>query len=463
MRIRHERPMPDLDFAVTAPLALTLPGGREVAVRRWTLAWAELDESFDLPVERAELAIPFQGVDIRFPVELAAGDAPGRYVFRNLTGRQRETLALFHRSILAGKMAATDEVITALDTPVDLVPMEETEEEKTAATAGKTPRLFRIIWNVLAYALAALFIFGVIGGQIWGRLNTIPLENGRIEAALAPYTVARDAYVDEVRVGPGDRVEQGDTLVTLSNPEQAGDLEELRREIRLAERRLAEAERRLSAHVGRRTDLRGQAEREYRNAMAAQAAPGWFGAHDPARIETAWAALTAARTAELTPDDLIYDELAALEEERAADLARLKRELGALKDAVEAANIVALDAGIVREITVAPDQFATRGTQAVIVEGLSPREAIGWLPARRAAAVYPGMAAEIRWSDASGPRRVTARVAELAAGPDPLRPQEFGMIVRLETDLEADESRTLFTRGQPVRLTLERDLLGWLR
>ena len=28
---------------------------------------------------------------------------------------------------------------------------------------------------------------------------------------------------------------------------------------------------------------------------------------------------------------------------------------------------------------------------------------------------------------------------------------------------DADESRTLFTPGQPVRLKLERDLLGWLR
>ena len=52
-----------------------------------------------------------------------------------MNSRQRETLALFYRN-LSGKMATTTDMITALDTPVDPVPMDEPKPSARASGGG---------------------------------------------------------------------------------------------------------------------------------------------------------------------------------------------------------------------------------------------------------------------------------------------------------------------------------------
>jgi hypothetical protein len=131
MNIRHECPLPDLSFAVAAPLFVQPSGGQGLTVKKWTLKGMEIDALGQNLSKGVILTVPFQGVDISFPIKLAAAETPGNYDFVELTVRQRETLAVFYKGLISGQMSSTNDVITSLDTPVDLVPMRETFQEKS--------------------------------------------------------------------------------------------------------------------------------------------------------------------------------------------------------------------------------------------------------------------------------------------------------------------------------------------
>ena len=81
MKIRHERPMPDLAFKVRAPLQLELQSGDVVDVREWSQTGLTYPEPTDVLPKKGFLTIPFQGVDIRFPVAFAAGEGPQELLF----------------------------------------------------------------------------------------------------------------------------------------------------------------------------------------------------------------------------------------------------------------------------------------------------------------------------------------------------------------------------------------------
>lgn len=180
MKIRHESPHADMDWKVHAPLMLETPNGGCVHIERWSLAglvWP--DDAPECP-KTGTLGVPFQGVDVRFPVRLAPCDESGLICLEGLSGRQRETLALFYRSLLSGRMASSADVITALDTPIDLVPMEQTEAEKTEQPGTFLPRPLRIALNVATYLLLATLVAGVIGKNIFANLDRIDIQHGRV-------------------------------------------------------------------------------------------------------------------------------------------------------------------------------------------------------------------------------------------------------------------------------------------
>jgi hypothetical protein len=144
VHISHERPAPETEPHVIAPLIVALPDGRRLTARKWSLAGIRDQVLVGEDLTGARLMIPFQGIEVGFPVTLTPSSNSNLWAFEALTGRQREALGLFYRNLMTGKMASTDEVITALDTPVDLVPMGETEVEKAAGLAKVKPRALRV-------------------------------------------------------------------------------------------------------------------------------------------------------------------------------------------------------------------------------------------------------------------------------------------------------------------------------
>ena len=439
--------MPQLAYPVRAPLTLHLSDGERVEIAEWSLDGLTWPGETDILPRQAKLVIPFQGVDIRFAVQF--GPVEGNWLqFKGLTGRERETLAVFYRSILSGKMASTDDMITSLDTPVDLVPLSETEEEIEAATQKTPPRVLRVIWNLVYYFVLAGVVFGVIGTQIWSRLDRIPVQNGRIDAPMQAHIAPEGAFVEAIAVSIGERVRRGQVLVELSDPERDGRIDDTRAEIRLAERRLNQAHTRLAAHLDRARRLETNSDPTFDRLALARLRIAITTGRPPPSLDDDL------RTE--TFDNLRFD-LEAVVTERALDLSRLKRELSNRKDAASALDIVAAADGHVREIAVIPDQFVQRGALAVVVEEDAPRHAVGWVDEGLAATLHIGMKATIVHSRLGERRHLPARLVEIEAGVDPARPDAFGLIVRLLPDgMDAAATREAFRPNAPLKIVVRR-------
>ncbi|MCC5973804.1 MAG: hypothetical protein JJT81_07090 [Rubellimicrobium sp.] len=208
MDLRHETPLPDTLFRIAAPLIVGFPDGASLRVTQWNLRALYDARLAERDLTGAMLSVPFQGVGVYFEVTLTPGDTPDEFLFEGLTGRQRETLGLFYRNLLSGRMAVTSDIITSLDTPVDLVPMEETEAEARVATSNRTPRPMRAMASLAVYVLIFVLVFSYLGALVIDRLSTIHVTAGHAAPASAdPLSgqaiVARldPAHVTDVWVG----------------------------------------------------------------------------------------------------------------------------------------------------------------------------------------------------------------------------------------------------------------------
>lgn len=415
MKIRHERPMSDLSFQVRAPLGLELSTGDMVTISEWSLEGLTFPGEVDVLPREAILSIPFQGVDIRFPVALRPQGRDGLLAFEGLTGRQRETLAVFYRSILSGKMASTEDVITSLDTPVDLVPMGETEEEKSAGMADKSPRGLRAGLTLAFYTCLALLVTWVLSVGIYSKVSVIEISNARIEAPLTDYRATQSGFVDKIAVDVGDHVAAGDVLVHVTTPEREAAVDAVRGRIRLQERRLRDAEARLA-------DL----------------------------LSTGHEALSDEVRAAQGQVDLLQEELRLL-----------RRERGQLVAALDALNIVAASDGIIRDIFVLPGQALGRSGIVAEVESDRLRVARGWVAQSMASAMHVGMPVTVEVSGDGGLRLAEAYISDVQAGIDKDLNAEFGLLLTVTfNDLSLEDGRRALPHLMPVSLTVRR---GWAR
>lgn len=440
VHIQHERPAPDTEPHVIAPLIIALANGTRLTARRWSLRGISDDILDGQDLTGARLEIPFQGIEVGFPVRLDHSSEEGLWIFRALTGRQREALGLFYRNLMTGKMAATDDVITALDTPVDLIPMGETDAEKAAGTAKAKPRLLRIVWNVAYYAILFCVIFGYLGSMIWKRLDHVVLANARYVAPFVEIAAPGAGFVTEITAPAGVEVLAGALLVRMSDPDAEAGLAEVRGLIAQAEARLADATARLGTH------LRGR---------------------DAARIKAADMAQFDAGVSVLPGD--FHDIRQRLEQEARLielELRSLRSERGRLREGARSLEIHAPSDGRVEQVLVQTDAFLRVGTPVVTFETTAPRQVLGWLDASEAANVWQGMRASVRFSVAGEEQNLPAKVTAIEAGSDPLRPDSYGLLVHLElSDMTLAQTRSLLPHNAAVEVRLQRDLaqrwFGW--
>lgn len=462
MKMRHDRPMPEQSYEVAAPLRLQLQSGETVFIPRWSLEGFKYPDSADILPRNGILVIPFQGVDIRFPVELAAGAQPGFLCFVGLSGRERETLAVFYRSLLSGRMASTEDMITSLDTPVDLVPMEETEVERSTAVRGRIPRLFRILWNFMVYAVLAFLVFGLMGGHIASLLDRIDVDRGRVVAPMVDHLAPAEAFVREIRVAPGDHVRAGDVLIVLGAPNLDDAVAAARQAADLGARALARAEaalRELRLAMGEPdgTALPVTA----RLALAARLQAQFFSDGDTAQMNRLWLSLrdidpeVAPR---FSPDRVIAERLAALIRQRRLALMDLRETLAHRKARRDAARVIALTDGTVHAMPVHLAQHIEEGSLAVQIEEHRPRTMLGWVSSDVADSVHLGQRVSITFANGAEILSVEGRIDAVRAGPDPGQPNAFGQLVTVRaSDMDVAALRATFPVDAPVDLIIHRD------
>ncbi len=464
MNIRHECPHPDLSFLVTAPLYLQASDGQRVKVDKWSLGELQMPEGTELSLDSLEVIIPFQGVAVQFPVKLQQMAEPYRFQFTELTVRQRETLAVFYNGVLSGRMASTADMITSLDTPVDLVPMGETEEEKADGVVKEKPRILRALWNLTFYALLALFLVGFVGGQIWDRLSGISLDHARFVAPIIQYNAPEAGHVDRIYIDVGQTVKAGDPLIRLEDTDRESDVDEVRMEVRIAERRLVSAQEAHAQHIRQRPIYR----EEFLHAFYKLWRP--WNRHEPRaiayppKIQRAWEALLRFDRGEDLRPGGYQDQLIQLEhrlEEADLDFRRWKRELRLRKAAANEMVVRAKTSGTVFAIHTVKRNFVSRDDLVIEVEEDKPRYAVGWLDDRMAMSVYVGMPAEIAYTYRGRPKRAIGEIIDLQAGVDSVQPDKFGMVVTIKADgMGPKKTRKWFRNNAPNEIELKRDWLA---
>ncbi|MEP1521480.1 biotin/lipoyl-binding protein [Ascidiaceihabitans sp.] len=464
MNIRHECPMPELSFSVAAPLHLHKENGCKLIADRWSLAGVWLAPDDDDLSGDIYLSVPFQGVDVSFPVVLKATDVPGHYTFHKLTIRQRETLGAFYKGVLSGQMVSTNDIITSLDTPVDLVPMGETEQEETAGQAKAKPRLLRALWNVAFYLAGAAFLVLFLGAQIWQRLSHVQLDHARFVAPIAEYKAPEAGYLTRINVAVGDQVKPGDILARIEDPDRESDVEDVRAEVLLAERRLRIERNRVAEH-------RLQRKAQHAALLA------WFQTlwipwriNDrhvlvyPDQIETARLALYNFER-QRDPNAMgSFDMLDMLEEtvtERDLDLRRWKRELRHRKAAADELVVRAKFEGTVFGVYALKGSYIARDDLVVEIEDNTPRMAVGWIDDSMATTVHIGMTADISYVFRGQTKHNQGQVIDIQAGTDIAQPDKFGMVITIQADgAGLKKTRKWFRRNAPARIRLKRGLFA---
>jgi multidrug resistance efflux pump len=456
--------MPDMAFRMQAPIGLTLRDGQRIPVADWSLKGVSAPELIDRDHQHCVLSIPFQGIVLSFPVTLEPGDEPGFFEFRGLDGRQRETLGLFYRSLLSGKMATTGDMITSLDTPVDLIPMEETEQERFLAEHTQTPRSLRAISVMAVYIVLFMTVFGFLANLAWTRLNEINLQHARFTAQMETLHAGETGFVAEVYHEAGEFIAAGEPVLRLADPEAEGKLEELTFEVEAAALNLQDLRREIQSHETSRTGHRQPFIEALEDAVKRRRPSDFFASRDLDDVMAAYERLKAfdlGLSAEQRDFNATLNELVDRREERKRALRQLERERDSFAESLGALTVIAPRDGRVDNFHVVDGQYIRAGSPVAEFEANSARTAVGWLDHRHSGNVFEGMPAKITFNIAGDERTVKAKVTRVEAELDLASPNSYGIMVTVTAnDIEEDETRALFLRYAPARVRLSREMLG---
>jgi multidrug resistance efflux pump len=435
---------------VKAPLVLETDAGQKVQITLWSLAGAQWPEDAGPVPDSAVLSIPFHGVDIRFPVALAHSDADGSISWQGLSGRQRETLAIFYRGLLSGKMATTQDVITSLDTPLDLVPMEQTEAEH--ASSAKGPKLLRVVINVITWLLLATAVVYVIGHNIFTTIDRIDIQHGRVVTQLQALPSERSGLVTQINVSAGQRVAAGTVLARLHDPQLQARVDKAQTDLDQVQGLLVQTNDALDQLENAPKDMRARLR------LAAQIHSEFFGASGFDDMRAQWLGFRQSDRAgarALEPIVLLRDKLQAQARLREADVANAQIILKAAQQALADNHLRAASDGVVQLADLQPG--APFAPSLIMVETAMPRQTQGWISERFAETVYIGMPASIGYN--AGGERITLRgqVSDVQAGPHPERPGEFGILVSVAPIDPVPQGKPL-RAGAPVNLEAKREI-----
>lgn len=452
MRVEHKSPSSDLEPEVGATLHFETPESEVVTITRWSLSHLVWPQAAPACPDHGTLTVPFQGVCVRFPVKLKPDPETGETLFDGLTGRQRETLALFYRSLLSGHMVSVDQVITSLDTPLDLVPMEETKAEAAKALAGKLPlfRKLRAVVHVLTYVAIMTLVVVVVGNNVLTNLDRIDIQHGRIQASLLAVPPSAEGVVERVHVKVGDSVERGAPLLSYYDRQGHALIADSLARLGDAQARVANAQAALDQLQ----------QYEARSSLAMGDPPLGQppdGDAPLSRVETDF------ETQQISSQTAYYAVQQVLRD-RQLDLEQRQAQHEALIGAHAVRALVAPRDGIVTDVQAHAGMDIAKGSSLVAIESHVPRLAVGWISEKFAETIYLGMPARIRFNTDGKKQELAGTVVDVQAGGIPERPGEFGIIVTVRAnDLSPAQSRDLLRLGAPVNLEAERQIVSGLR
>jgi multidrug resistance efflux pump len=290
----------------------------------------------------------------------------------------------------------------------------------------------------------------------------VQLDHARFVAPITEYAAPESGYVTRINVAIGDQVKPGDILARIEDPDRESDVEDVRAEVLLAERRLRTAQNRLAQHITQRTSQRVALLARFQTLWTPWKINDPHALAYPEQIETARRALYDFDRHRDINALTYFDMLSALEEsasERDLDLRRWKRELRHRKAAADELVVRAKYDGTVFGIYALKGSYVARNDLVIEIEDNTPRVAVGWVDDSMATTVHIGMAADVSYVFRGQSKRILGQVTDIQAGSDIAQPDKFGMVITIKAD-EAGikKTRKWFRRNAPARIRLKRRL-----
>lgn len=458
MKIRHESPGSELDWKARAAIFVETPQRETVRIDGWSLSGLDWPKDAPACPKAGILSIPFQGVDIRFPVRLAPMSENRLVQLEGLSGRQRETLALFYRSLLSGRMASSGDVITSLDTPLDLVPMQETEAEISQRPAKTVPKKLRLVVNVMSYVMVSVLVVGIVGNNIFTNLDRIDIQHGRVIAPASRVLATRGGFVQSVEVRAGDVVQAGDVLVRLRDLKTMAELENTEAELEAAQDAYAHA----NAGLEELKNHSGSEKLSNRMAVASRLYSDFVGKGEFDDIQKQ---LSALRTydpefeSQFDPLETLHEMLVSEAELRLAKITSVRATRTILVGILEAGFVTAPAIGVVQEVLTQKGHQIGPEDALFVFKASSSLVAVGWVSERFSETIFVGMPASIGLNENGHRLKMKGVVTDVRASDRPERPGEFGIIVTVTAqNLAGDAAKTRLREGAPVNLEAKRQL-----
>jgi multidrug resistance efflux pump len=424
-------------FRLRAPLHVGFPDGQAVRVDDWSLKALYSKDLAGRTLDGLMLSVPFQGVGVYFPVDLEPGTEPDEYLFANLTGRQRETLALFYRNLLSGRMTTTADMIVALDTPVDLVPMGETPAERKAGEARVAPRKSRILLNLAYYGALFVLVVGFLAGVAWNRISRVEVLSAHVATAGSQIIAPVAGYVRELTAAAGSTVAEGDIVVRLDDQEALRLLAEAEVAAAEAVQLVAAAQARTAEHAARKEDARGAFRGGVeRFDQGVSVNPGDY--HD------------------------IRQKLEADLDLARREVERLEGRVTSLRERAEATALTAPSPGLVVEHFVRPFDLVRAGDPLTLFEPAAPRSILAHLPATSVLKVWTGMRADVTYMSDANAIALVGEVRRLTV--EGVGATQLLVASIVVPGLSIEDSRRLFVEGMPVSVVLRpQHVTRWLK
>lgn len=159
MLVRYEPPLHDLSYVVQAPLLLDIEGACGGWIERWSLEGVVPAPGMDLKGGNAVLTIPFNGFGISLQCRLAFDAQKNLLCFEDLGERECRVLRHFYRQLVTGRATSINHMITAMEAPLEKIPMGQTPAEAIADSKRTPPRALRAVVTIVVYAVLAVIAY----------------------------------------------------------------------------------------------------------------------------------------------------------------------------------------------------------------------------------------------------------------------------------------------------------------
>lgn len=217
-------------YRASVPLHVTI-GDRAYKTRDWSLGGLRLQDYHREGHKKGEVlsarvALPFQGFNIDFPVDISIVDTTKNTLggeFINLDDRSRGILKYFFNGLVSGEMKAFEEVIRRLDVPVSLASLQP--DSPAPDDSPPSSRRWKQLRPALGYLTAGLILTAIFLAVVYTQLFQIQVNTAMVVSSTEILQSPVSGSVAEVYVEEKADVIQGQPLIRFLDPELEQDIE----------------------------------------------------------------------------------------------------------------------------------------------------------------------------------------------------------------------------------------------